>query len=177
MNLHAVAEECRGIALQKGFDDCTWENLPTKLVFVVSEMDEACEAGYEAPMVLQGALQLEANRFGEELADVAIRTLVLLETLWPDWSEGRITARRPTALSKYDKLEVMLWPLLRYGVKALHCWRMELRKDTQQCLELLLLELWRLADRLDVDLYAEIMSKMVKNRSRPLLNGKKRSEG
>lgn len=168
-DLHETAALCMKIADDHGFDVCTWENLPTKLMFVVSEIDET----FEAMACFDGDVTV-----GEEMADIAIRTMVILETLWTGWSIGRITMRQgPRTRNTFEVAEVLLWPMLTYTRKALHHWRNEERSDTQQCLELLLLELWRLSDRLRIDLDGCIQLKMDKNEQRPMRNGKKRSEG
>lgn len=167
--LHDIAKRCAATAAAKGFDACTWENLPTKLMFVVTEIDEACEAMEE---------DAQESKVGEELADIAIRTLVVLETLWPDdWSEGRIVGRYRQTRRRHESPWVMLWPLLRYARIAIHHWRMDEHEYTRQSLELLLLELWRLADRIRIDLDGCIQLKADANELRPARNGKKRSEG
>jgi hypothetical protein len=166
-DLHETASLCARIAEAHGFDACTWENFPTKIVFVVSEIDETREA-----MAVFGG-----DTIREEMTDIAIRTMVVLETLWPGWSTGRITQRAIRTQSVFTDAESLLWPMISYAVKALHHWRNEERTDAGQCLELLLLELWRLADRLRIDLDSSIQIKMDKNELRPMRNGKKRSEG
>lgn len=166
--MHDIAQKCREIAESKGFDVCTWENLATKLMFVVSEIDETCEAMWESP---------HSDKFGEELADIAIRTMTVLETLWPDWSTGRIEQRHSQLGHPFQRPEVLLWPMLRYARKGLEHWRNDERRDTQQCFELLLLELWRVADTLSINLDNYIQRKIMKNAGRPMRNGKVRSEG
>lgn len=170
INLHETAKSCIRIADAHGFDTCTWENLPTKLMFVVSEIEEACEAMES----MDGHTNYEV---GEELADIGIRTMVMIETLWPDWSTGRIEQRKLQNKTAFMSPQRMLWPMLRYAVGALSSWRIEERKDAQQSLELLLLELWRVGDRMRIDLDGFVQLKMDKNEKRPMLNGKKRSEG
>lgn len=170
--MHDIAQKCREIAESKGFDVCTWENLATKLMFVVSEIDETCEAMCELSRLDN------FDKFTEELADIAIRTMTILETLWPDWSTGRIEQRHPHYFGRsFQRPEVLLWPLIRYARKGLEHWRNDERRDTQQCLELMLLELWRLADTLTVNLDHHIQRKIMKNTGRPMRNGKVRSEG
>lgn len=170
MNLHETAQRCSQIAKEHGFDECTWENFPNKLMFVVSEIKEAVEAMES----MEGHTNYEV---GEELADVAIRTLQLVESLWPGWSAERVTKRTVQSKTAFLMPQVMVWPMLRYAVEALESWRNEQRADAQQCLELLLLELWRVADRLNIDLYGFVQLKMDKNEKRPMLHGKKRSDG
>jgi hypothetical protein len=167
-DLHETASLCAKIADDHGFDVCTWENFPTKIMFVVSEIHETRDEMYRP---------YREHKVDEEMADIAIRTMVILETLWPGWSTGRITQRRLDTKSVFEKAESLLWPMISYAVKALHHWRNEERTDAGQCLELLLLELWRIADRLKIDLDGSIQLKMDVNEQRPMRNGKKRSEG
>lgn len=169
--MHDVAKRCAEIAESKGFDRCTWENLLTKLMLVITEIDETCEA------MQQTDTRAFSDDYGEEMADIAIRMMVMIETLWPDWCVARIQNRRLVRPNPFQIPEVMLWPMIRWARKATEYWRKEQRTDTQQCLELFLLELWRLSDRLNIDLDVHIQVKMTKNSERPILNGKKRTEG
>lgn len=170
MNLHETARSCAKIAREHGFDECTWENFPVKLMLVVSEIKEAVEA-MEG---MQGHTNFEV---GEELADVAIRTLQIVEILWPGWSAERITKRTVQQRTAFSIPQLMVWPMMKYAVEALESWRNEQRGDAQQCLELLLLELWRVSDRMHIDLEGFVQLKMDKNEKRPHLNGKKRTDG
>lgn len=173
MNLHALAQQSSEIAKQNGFDDPTWDTLPMKVMLGVTEIVEAVDAD-------------EFNALIEELADIALRTLAILHCVWGDsWSASRIEDRRQYDLLRtFQPLEVLLFPTLRYIARAVEDWRhaigfTDIRKtDAKINLELALLELWRLADALKVDLYAACLAKCEKNKTRGHLHGKAiRSEG
>lgn len=174
MSLHEVAARVSRIALEKGFDKADWdENFVQKLAFVVTELDEAA----------QGAEGIGKDPVDRELADVAIRLLSCLHNISGDqWSAGRIEARRPPArIGVWQPIEVALWPILRKLSQAIECWRKndpEIgKKDAMICCELALLETFRLADRMGIDLMAVIESKSTANAARPRLHGKGRSVG
>ena len=168
--LHNYAARANKIATEHGFSTPTWENLPVKLMFVITEIDEL--------QVAMSCSNVQPETLAE-LADIAIRTLAVLGALWPDgWADSRITGRgQPTVDSLYERPEVLLWPMVHQARKAIGYWRNDNQRDVMICLELLLLELWRLADRMRINLYAAIESKMSINEGRPYLHGKKRAEG
>jgi len=66
MNLNEYRDECHKIAVEKGF----WEvskNIPEKLMLIVTEVGEACEADRHD----------DKENFQEEIADTFIRLLDL----------------------------------------------------------------------------------------------------
>jgi hypothetical protein len=173
MNLHALALECSAIAEANGFDVPTWENLPTKVMFIITEIVEAADAR-DSPEAL-----------AEEFADIAIRTLSILERVWgAEWSSSRIETRRPTTLSRFDTIEVLLWPATTHYAKCIEDWRHGEKTNAKGektnakiHLEMALLSLWRLSDVLEINLEAAIVAKSEKNKTRGHLHGKARSEG
>ena len=62
MNLNEYRDECHKTAVEKGFWDAT-KSIPTKLMLVVTELGEACEAHRKD----------DPENFVEEIADVFIR--------------------------------------------------------------------------------------------------------
>ena len=166
MNLHTLATWANEIATAHGFDVPTWENLPIKLMFVVTEIDELHEE----------IMNIHNGSVSEELADVAIRTLAVLGALWPEqWSQER-TTERSIRTHFHDRPEVLLWPMLHQLRVAIGHWRQDEKRDTMICLELVILEIWRVSDRLGIDLFLAIDDKMRINAGREQLHGKKRSE-
>ncbi len=174
MNLFEVAERVSRIASEKGFDKADWdENFVQKLAFVITELDEA----------VQGAKGIGKDPVELELADVAIRLLACLYGVsGTSWSPGRIEGRRsPERIGVWQPIEVAVWPILRKVSEAIECWRKndpEIgRKDAMICCELALLETFRLADRMGIDLLSIIELKTIANAARPHLHGKGRSVG
>jgi NTP pyrophosphatase (non-canonical NTP hydrolase) len=165
-----LAQECVEIAESKGFDRCTWDNFATKVAFIYTEVDEAIEKLGWKSVEVQGTV-------GEEFADIAIRTLAILQTLWPEWSSSRIENRGPVKRRRFEQPAQLFVPVTRYLRMALEAWRRDDQKDAQISLELSLLELWKLADEwsmLELSFY--VQAKMKQNRERPPLHGKKRTE-
>lgn len=62
MNLKDYCEVCHGIASEKGFWDVD-KSTPTKLMLIVTELGEACEADRNS----------DDDNFREEIADTFIR--------------------------------------------------------------------------------------------------------
>lgn len=179
-DLKEIARECNEIASANGFDRPSWGNVVEKLAFVGTELDEARD----------GALGNTDDPLSEELADIAIRLLSILEALWGDGWGDRVTNRRPKPINTYAPIEVLLWPTLGYVFKAIEARRhvpevasvddetlRRSRARVGQWIELALLETWRIADALQVDLFAEIEKKSEKNRNRPYLHGKAYAAG
>jgi hypothetical protein len=167
MNLHKLAKECSEIAKQNGFDDPTWDTLPTKVMLVVTEIVEAIQASKPEELV-------------EEFADIALRTLAILHCVWgDDWSTSRVEERRRhDHVLTFQTRESLLFPVLNHLACAVDDWRHSRKVDAKIRLERALLELWRLADALKVDLYAACVAKCEKNKTRGHLHGKAiRSEG
>lgn len=174
--LYALAEEVFNVARDRGFDAADWDsNFPAKLLLVITELDEAVQwvEGH-------GKDPVEV-----ELADTAIRLLNTLHSVWGrDWSAGRVEHRRaPDRMGTFEPLQVTLWPIIRNICGAIECWRrngtspINDRKEAMICMELALLETFRAADRMGIDLLSEIRRKSTKNAMREKLHGKGRSVG
>lgn len=164
--LHETAERAARIIAQNGFQPATWELLPTKIVMAMTEIDEAAYAQSD-------------DELAEELADVAIRILVMLQDVWgSDWSD-RISGRavKPRSVAKdMRSFPEAIFPTFSRLCSAVQHWRHERQKDTEQCLELALLDLWRLADQLLIDLDTAVDMKLNKNANRMHLHGARRAE-
>lgn len=168
MNLHELAAEIHKVNRANGFDDPTWENLPTKLMLVVTELDEAA----------QSVKGVEYDPFPEELADVAIRTLDILTTLWPgDWCNRCAESPREPDRYQVQCAERTLWPLVHLLCRATEYWRYNNFTDVKITLEFLIQNLFRVATLYAIDLEYEIRVKVGKNAQRGHLHGKARSDG
>jgi hypothetical protein len=180
--LREVAERVHAISREKGFDVPHWdENFPIKVVLFITELDEAVQ-------FVEG---IGKDPVEVELGDTAIRILSTLHAIWGDaWSPGRIETR---ALPKhvvgrnyalYVPIEVAVWPIIRYLCGAIEQWRKSKpgedgthKREAMICIELALLETFRLADLHGANLREIIEAKAVKNAARPPLHGKGRSVG
>ncbi len=165
--LQETAKDVDDIAKANGFDPPTWENIPIKLMLVVTELDEARDAVHG----------VGNDPLAEELADVAIRLLSILHSVWEDKWQDRVTGRSPRACNGFQTVETLLWPILDHVCKAVEAWRHDKKRDTMQRVELALLETFRLADLLYIRLHEEILLKTDKNAERPHLHGKVQTEG
>lgn len=176
--LREVAARVHGISREKGFDVPDWdENFPVKVMLFITELDEAVQwvhgVGEDPPEI--------------ELGDTAIRILSTLHSIWETgWSPGRIETRRlPDRVGLYAPMEVAVWPIVKYLCAAVEQWRKSVpgdhgsahKREAMICIELALLETFRLADRMGADLRAIIETKAAKNAVRPRLHGKGRSVG
>jgi NTP pyrophosphatase (non-canonical NTP hydrolase) len=171
--VHHLAKWCREIADANGFQAPDWEtNFVHKVAYAITELDEAVD--YIAGVTGAGEDPLE-----EELADTAIRILDLLGGIWGDSWCSRVEGRRPfsTRTSRFQPIQVLVWPIVGHLCKALEAYRHENRRQAQQRLELALLECYRVADLVGCNLTREIGLKCEKNEGRPKLHGKARSEG
>lgn len=175
---HALAEQCSAIATDNGFDKTTWATLPLKLVFALGELDEAVCFVYGS----------ETDPLSEELADTTIRLLAVMHDLWGDAWTNRIPAhntaswqRIVTAATaphlKFRPIEVILRLAERRIYQAVEAWRHEHQDDVRGHLEYALYELWHISVTLHIDLAGAVSAKCTRNRSRPHLHGKARSEG
>lgn len=167
MDIKQIAVVCNEIAEANGFERPSWDNFVAKIAFAITELDEGRD----------GTLGLASDPLGEELADTAIRVLSVLDAIWGDRWSDRITHRHPKPISAFAAIEVLLWPTLGYLCKAMECRRHDDRLGAETCLGLALLELWRLADALGIDLTEEVTKKCAKNRVRPHLHGKAYAAG
>lgn len=74
-------------------------------------------------------------------------------------------------------IEVLLWAPLGYVFKAMEARRHDDKPETRTCVELALLELYRLADALGFNMTYQITAKCEKNRNRAHLHGKSYAPG
>lgn len=154
-------------AASKGFQLANWDNFATKCMLAVTEVQEAIDAARGA-----GYLQ-------DEIADISIRLLESLDSIWRDqWSDGRVTMRhRGPARILWREPEVVFSPVIVALVGAVEAWRKGDQKDAMISIELALLHTFRIADALDLDPMQAIASKHAKNVERPPLHGKTRTDG
>jgi len=171
--LFITAQRVHEIAVERGFDAADWdENFVQKLAFVITELDEA----------VQWVEGIGKDPIGVELADTAIRLMTCLRQIWGnDWSPGRIDHRQPPAcVGLYEPIEVACWRVVRHLCGAIEAWRKNDpvfgKKDAMIRVELALREVFRIADRLGIDLPSEI-EKTAVNRVRPKRHGLGRSVG
>jgi len=166
-DLKQVARECDGIAAANGFERPNWDNLVAKLAFAIAELDEARD----------GARGHGSDPLAEELADTAIRLLSTIYGIWGDDWGDRVTNRVAKEIDTWTPVEVLLWPILGHICKAIEARRHDARSLACQWIELALLETFRLADALSVDLNTEVLAKCEKNRGRGHLHGKAYAAG
>ena len=158
MSLQQWAEYVSRVAAEKGWQATTWENFVQKMAFAIGELDEGVDGG----------LGVGKDPLEVELADTAIRLLEALHNLFPNWSPGRVESRHPSQTpSRFQSIEQLLWKPLSKISKAIDCWRKGDRKDAQICVELALLEVFRVADALGIDLMQEIAKKTHVNEGPP----------
>jgi hypothetical protein len=171
MNVHETAAWIRGVNESNGFDAPAWDNLPVKMMLVVTELNEACDG-------VHGTGQ---DPLAEELADTAIRLLDILGSLWTgDWSDrrwGREVDRVARGNVQFQPIETVLWRPLRYCCLAVESWRHENRDDTRIAIELALRETLEIGRALKFDMAEEIERKVLRNMGRGQLHGKKRADG
>lgn len=157
-----IAKVCGLIESGNGFESANKDNLLSKLMLVVSELDEArtfCVDGDGDPL-------------DEELADTAIRLLAILYRYADSWN---FRHSHITTMSKWTNIEVQLWEVIRYVVMAVEAWRKDKKTDTVISLELALDRVFQVAGANEINLWDSIFSKCRKNLNRGSLHGKKRS--
>lgn len=166
--LRLVARWIEEVNQANGFDLPTWESLPAKVAFVLTELDEAMQA-----IDGSGDDPLEV-----ELADTAIRLLSLLESVFGnEWNNRTVSILKIAPHNVYEPGPVLLWKIVRPLCQAIEFWRHDNRRDTLTCLELALKETWALSTRLGFNPGADIVEKVRKNATRGKLHGKVRSAG
>lgn len=146
-----------------GWNPASLEKLPTRLMCVISELDEfeeALEAG-------------DREHASEELGDVAsylILTLYDLGGFWP-WRSFVRGVPRMVQVGELTR------PVRRYVVRSMQAWRRltdeKREKDARIALELALLEVARIAYAFDIDLNNAILCKIGVLWSRAQTNGGK----
>jgi NTP pyrophosphatase (non-canonical NTP hydrolase) len=146
-----------------GWEPSSLETLPGKMMFVITEMAEAWD-------------ELGGPEFAYELADIAIRILDSLQSIWGNgWcvrEHGVFSFLHPG-----HSLPSNLWVILRPICSAVECWRHGKETDTMVCLERALLACRQVALCYNINLETKISEKIEKNAQRGHLHGKKRKDG
>ena len=168
MNLHDLAEQAETGAVARGFDPCTWENMPGKIAFVFTELEEACCAANAHRFVMDAVI--------EELADIALRTMAIMHGVYGrEWQERSTDLAVDSGL--FAPLECSLRSVTKYLSNAIGYWRDDDKVDAGICLELALASLIMFAKSIGYDLTISIVRKLEKNAYRPKLHGHIRTLG
>jgi len=158
-----VMEPLIAVRDKMGWNPAKLDTLPTRLMCVISELDEFEEA------LTNGA----RGHMAEELADVAMYLLCTLHDLWPGRS-WRTVSGLP---SLYQTPGEITRPVRRDVVRAMQAWRRveapNRMSDAGIALELALLEVVRIAVALDFDIDDSIFAKIQVLRNRGPRNGGK----
>lgn len=168
-SVYEFAGEVLALSIAKGFDAPTWENIPSKLAFVFSEIDEAECVKWRGELA-------------EELADIALRTLAILRAIWGDsWSfrvQPQISAEASADLAFMNgNAATLLWPFIRRTNLALTAWRGGRKDDVRINLEFLLRDVWYFARSFGFKFEDDLRQKHARNKLRPQLHGNKESAG
>lgn len=170
LDIYTFAREVLDLSIYKGFDRPTWENVPSKLMFVVSEIDEAECVKWRGELA-------------EELADIALRTLAILSALWDNEWSYRVQPLVGSPESLRDQAfmlgnaPTLLWPLIRRTTSTLTAWRDGRRDDVRINLEFLLRDVWNFASSFGFKFEDDLRQKHERNKLRPHLHDKKESAG
>lgn len=147
-----------------GFDPTTWENFASKMMLVITELDEAEEEG---PLL---------STFEEEIADTAIRLLDALQNLWPDRWANRIHVSNPMDICA--SIHSNLWWILKPICGAVETWRKEKEGSDMVCfyLDVALRQCAQFLEAYGLSPLPHLIDrKLDKNAKRPHLHGKRRS--
>lgn len=148
-----------------GWNPATLEKLPTRLMCVISELDEFEEA-------IAGDDREHAL---EELGDVASYLILTLYDLGGYWPWRAVATSAP--LTMMVQVGELTRPVRRYVVRSMQAWRRladpNREKDARIALELALLEVARIAWAFDFNLHEAIYAKLAVLRERPRTNGGK----
>lgn len=163
---YAIAKRINDVNDANGWERPSKDNLPGKIMMVVTELWEAWEAtqhyGYDP--------------VHEEIADTSIRLLHILESLWPgEWVVRKSWVPRDPI--HFTPIERVLWPVLDCACAAVEHWRHARDTDTRAALELALMHSISIATRLGRDPEKDITEKVDRNAKRGYLHGKKRDLG
>lgn len=155
--LHDLAALAVQIASRLGFTPVEWKTLPTKVMWVVTELDELVEA------------VTQPGDVPSELADIALRTMGILHVLFPDWSV--VIEDKPRRQNYKPEIEVVVWPSVRCAARATQAWRKGKRDLVKVHLQSLVVEVFDLSSRLGFDLIEAMERKLETNSRRPHLHG------
>lgn len=148
---HNLAMRAFSVA-DAGFD---WNgDMAALLMPVVVEMNNAVQ-------LAKTRTQYTPIDFAGTLTNAGVHTLCVLHRCWKDeWAASRIRDRRPLRgpAHLYHPVEVLVWPVL--GMVCCACSHTSERDQMISC-ELLLLEIYRLADKMDIDLGGLIEDKIM----------------
>lgn len=166
-DLHELAAACEVLAKAKGWDPCTIDNFVGKIGVAFTEIAEADD---EAGSGTVAAVH-------EEVADITVRVLSVLHGCWGQRWSDRTTFRHKHARTAYEPVLMILRPTFKSLAKAIQFWRKGNDDDARVSLEIAVLELYRVSDRMGFDLTVEILRKLEVNKGRPPLHGNRRSLG
>jgi NTP pyrophosphatase (non-canonical NTP hydrolase) len=168
-----IAEEICRVNDANGWDRPTFDTLLNKLMLTVTELNEAADA---VGNIYKEGTRINKDPLNEELADVAVRLLHMLESVW----SGKWTKReafRDVNLNIYQPIQCLLWSVLKQCCNAAEYWRDNNFTDVMICLEFALRETDWLARSCGYDLFAEVVEKTKKNANRGKFHGRARSDG
>jgi len=155
--LRLLASESAEIAVVNGFDPVTWEILPSRMMMIITELDEMVGSAFD--------------QAGKELADVLIRSIGLMHVLFPSWTfRPYLPSELPTRVGKVE-LERELWWSVHHCSVCVKAWQRSDKVRVRRSLELIVYECFRLATMLNVDLMSETERKVEFNRTRPHRHG------
>jgi hypothetical protein len=158
--LRELSETCAGISRASGFAPTSWENLPAYLMFVVTEVDEARCA-------------VDKTAFEAEVADIAIRLLVHLYSLWEfDWHFRPLL---PSGSGFWSSRDELLEVVINRVSLAAKLWRRgrssENEVDVCICLQQALGGAVSIGECFGFSVVAAVAAKCKVNASRPHLHG------
>ncbi len=167
LGLWELTVACREIAASKGFDKTTWDNYPTKVMLVVTELDEVVTA------------QHSMCDMEEELADVGIRICTMLgdfECNPENYVGMREVGNFVVASRNFESLHSTLWPILHMLTASIEAWRKGQTDTALHQLKHALKRTFEVAEQIGFDLMRAMHDKARKNAKRERLHGKLRSE-
>lgn len=162
----ALARRIGEVNQKNGWDLSTYDNVPTKVMMAVTELDEG----------VQGVKGTGPDPLEIEIADTVIRLLSILEGVWP----GQWVLRHgcsPQKGQRFRDIEVLLWPILGFLCRAVESWRFDKREDVQASLECAIAECRSLARLLGFDLFRAMEAKVALNAARGHWHGKAKAAG
>lgn len=139
-----LADECVAYSKSKGFEPSVWDTAPIRVACILREVEELTEAleawgGQRQKVGMRHVKTVGEPRWNvhEELADVAIYSLLLLAYLETDNWNLRRTLNEPIRM--FESADRMVRPLRRYATKAHEYWRTGHRRDFFTSLEFVVL--------------------------------------
>lgn len=154
--LRELAREAVKVAAATGFVQATWQTLPIKVLWVVTEINEVHDVHYEP------------EKCRQEIADVALRTMGILHTVFPGW---RLREVHLSMVVRATRWADRLWPMIDDAARAGQAWRKGNEKSVELRLCNLLGKCFDLANEHRFDLVLEMERTLDRNRDRPYLHG------